>query len=273
MLPEKVQLLERMACILDCFSAEARQLGVRQVARKVNLSVSTTGRLMQAMREMGLLVQDPITALYGIGPRVLAWADAYLASLDVRQRALPRLQALHRETMETVSLYILDGDARICVERLESPHSVRLVAPLGQRLPLHAGSAGKVLLAFLPRAEQEALLETMHLAALTPHTITDRSTLMRELESIRRQGYAISHGEWIAEASGISAPVFDRTGSVCAAVTISGPTQRFSSDHIAEYLPHLLAVTRDISLDMGWRPTMTPMEATAVGETAASGRR
>ncbi|MDT8898751.1 IclR family transcriptional regulator [Thermanaerothrix sp. 4228-RoL] len=263
MLPEKVQLLERIACILDCFNAESRQMGVRQVARKINLSVSTTGRLMQAMREMGLLVQDPTTSLYGIGPRVLSWADAYLANLDVRTLALPHLQALHRETMETISLYILDGDARICVERLESPHSLRLVAPLGQRLPLYAGSAGKVLLAFLPRAEQEALLEQMDLQPLTPYTITDRGVLLRELETIRAQGYAISHGEWIAEANGVSVPIFDRNHTIHAAITISGPAQRLTDEKIATFLPQLLAVAREISLEMGWRPLTTMTSLTA----------
>ncbi len=253
MFPERVQALDRIIAILDCFSVDAPSLGVREVARMIHLSPSTTGRLMQGLREAGLLTQDARTSLYSIGPRVLTWAGVYSASLDVRTIALPRLQSLHRETQETISLYILDGSERICVERLESTQNVRYVARLGRRLPLFAGSAGKLLLAFLPYHRQEDILNGVEIKQLTPATITNREKLYAELQAICRQGYSISHGEWIQEASGVAAPIFDLEKQVVAAITISGPTQRFKDDTISQYITKVVQVAGEISRDMGYQ--------------------
>jgi IclR family KDG regulon transcriptional repressor len=235
------------------FSLEKPRLGVREVARKVSLSHSATGRLMQALRELGILSQDPDTALYSMGARVLTWAGMYSDTLDVRNAALPAMRELHLRTMETISLYILDGSERVCVERLESPQSVRIVAYIGRRLPLHAGSAGKVFLAFMPPARRDEILNAHALTQLTPNTIVDRPALLAELDVIRAQGYAVSQGEWILEASGVAVPIFDPFGSVAAALSISGPGQRFTTGKIADYVLEITRVGQQISRLMGYR--------------------
>jgi len=255
-MPEnKVSTLSRIALILDSFSTETPAMGVREVARKVNMSSSAAGRLMQAMRDMTILSQDPKTALYSMGSRPLTWAGVYTSTLDVRNIALPFLHELHHDTMETISLYVMDGAERVCIERLESPQNVRIVARIGRRLPLYAGSAGKVFLAFLPEARCMGILENTDLIPLTPKTIIDRERLLSELETIRQQGYSASRGEWLLDASGVAAPVFDQAGSVTAAVTISGPSQRFTSEKIEEYGKMVIRVARQISDEMGFRET------------------
>lgn len=248
------QTLERATAVLDCFAADAPRLGVREVARRTGMSPSAAGRLMQAMRGLGLLSQDPDTALYSIGARVLTWAGLYSAALDVRNLALPAMHELHRSTRETVSLYILDGRERLCIERLESPQNVRVVARVGRRLPLYAGSAGKVFLAFLPAARREEILAATHLEALTPNTITDPAALRTQLEQVRAQGYALSVGEWEADAAGIAAPIFDAAGNPAAAITLSGPAQRFTPAVFASYIPVITRTAQEISRQMGYRP-------------------
>jgi len=105
-----VNTLERAFTLLDCFTAEHPELGVREAARMVNLSSSATGRLLSAMKDMGVLRQNPVSRTYALGGRVLAWAGVYMATLDVRDRALPAMDELHRVTRETISLYVLEGD-------------------------------------------------------------------------------------------------------------------------------------------------------------------
>ncbi|NPV85647.1 MAG: IclR family transcriptional regulator [Anaerolineae bacterium] len=245
--------LRRAFAILDCFSYDTPELGVRQIARKINFSPSTTGRLLQAMKHLGVLRQNPMTHSYSLGAKVLYWAGVYSAGLDVRQKALPVMLELQRLTMETISLYVLEGDERVCVERLESPQSVRIIARIGRRLPLYAGSAGKVFLAFLPVERRDQILHRTQLVPLTPSTIVDPAVLQMEIEKIRRQGYGVSHGEWIADAAGVSAPVFDAGGEIAAALTISGPIQRFTQENVSKYVSLVVEGAKKISFELGYQ--------------------
>jgi IclR family transcriptional regulator, KDG regulon repressor len=251
---ERAQTLMRSVMILDCFTQDRPELGVREVARMVDLSSSSTGRIMSAMKELGILSQNPTTRLYSVGPRVLTWAGVYLATSDIRNVAYPYLEELHNTTRETISLYILDGKERVCIERLESTQNVRFVAPrIGRHLPLHAGSAGKVMMAFLPETRREELLLPGNLVQLTEKTIIVPEVLRSELDRIRLDGYAISNGEWILDASGIAAPIFDRFGEVLAALTISGPTQRFTQEVFPGYIEAVVRVAQQISAGLGFR--------------------
>ncbi len=253
---EQLQTLTRAIAVLDCFSQENTELGVREVARMVNLSSSATGRLLAALKELGVLSQNPETRTYSMGARPLIWAGVYNAILDVRNRALPAIHEVHESTRETVSLYVLDGDDRLCIERLESPQTVRMVTRVGRRLPLYAGSAGKVMLAYLPPERQRAIIRGATLVPLTPHTITDPDVLERELVKVREQGCAISFGEWIEDAAGVAAPIFDQSGEVVAAISISGPSSRFNRDNVGQYCIQVKQVAARISESMGYRETV-----------------
>lgn len=249
--------LEKVVRILECFTREDPELGVREVARRLNMPSSVAGRMMMNMKSLGMLTQNPTTKGYSLGSRVLAWAGVYLATSDIRNLAYPYLVDLHTQTKETISLYILEGDERVCIERLESTQNVRFVAPrVGRHLPLHAGSAGKVMLAYLPEEQREKILTSGPLASLTEKTIIDPEILRAELPKIKRQGYAISYGEWILDASGVAAPIFDRYGAIIGAVTISGPSQRFTQVAIQDYLGCLLPAATSISRSLGYQHSM-----------------
>jgi IclR family KDG regulon transcriptional repressor len=249
---DRIQSLERATTILDCFTMEQPQMGVREVARKTGLSSSTTGRMMAALKGLGVLNQDPQTFLYTMGYKVLAWSGIYHVTNDVRSLALPVMVQLRSETRETVSLYMLDGNERICVERLESLEPVRIVAQVGRRIPLYAGSAGKVFLAFLPTARSEEILRNVDLKPMTEKTITDMDIPQTDLEMIRKQGFAVSKGEWVLEASGVAAPIFDQGHAIAAALTISGPAQRFTDQKILDISRILTQSTTAISRELGY---------------------
>jgi IclR family KDG regulon transcriptional repressor len=251
-------ILNRAVAILDCFNQDRPEIGVREAARLVGLSSSATGRLMASLRNLGILSQNPESKTYSLGTRVLTWAGVYTATLDLRKRALPFLEELYVSTNETISLYILQGNDRICVERLESAQTVRIVARVGRRLPLYAGSAGKALLAFLPKDRLREILPSIKMEPLTPNTITDRTRLESELVGIRKMGFAVSHGEWISDASGIAAPIFDQFNEPVGAISISGPTQRFTSRVIELFTPPLIHAVVEISRDMGYRGPFPP---------------
>jgi DNA-binding IclR family transcriptional regulator len=250
---EQLQTLSRAVAVMDCFSHERAELGVREVARLLGVSSSAAGRVLAALKELGVLSQNQDTRAYSMGSRVLTWADVYNSTLDIRNKAYPAIVELHQETRETISLYILEGSDRVCIERLESPQNVRIVQRIGRRLPLYAGSAGKAMLAFLPPERQEAILCSARMEPFTSKTITDPAALRRELKKIREQGCAVSFGEWVIDAAGVAAPIFDQNGAVAAAVTISGPTSRFNKENVARYCVEVKRVAAQISESMGYQ--------------------
>lgn len=249
---EQMQTLNRAIAVLDCFSQERTELGVREIARMVNLSTSATGRLLSALKELGILSQNPDTRAYSMGARVLSWSGVYNATVEVRNHAMPVIEALRQITRETISLYILEGNERVCIERQESPQGLRVVTRVGRRLPLYAGSAGKAMLASLPLARQDAVLLSRPLEPLTSKTITDPEVLRRELKKAREKGFAVSIGEWIEDAAGVAAPIFNQHGEVIAALSISGPTQRFTKETITRYGEEVKQAAARISESMGY---------------------
>jgi len=251
---DKVQTLERVIFILDCFTLDEPILGVREISRKTGLSSSTAGRLMANMKKHGILNQDPESMSYSMGSKVLEWAGIYSLTSDIRALALPVMVRLQEQTRETISLYVLEGNERVCIERLESPETVRIVARIGRRIPLYTGSAGKVFLAFLPAERTVQILDSTELTPMTPQTITDINELMANLKEIHQQGFAISKGEWILEASGVAAPIFDLDGKVYAALTISGPSQRFTEERISEMAILVKEGAAQISSELGYIP-------------------
>ena len=244
-------VLAHIISILDCFSAVQPELGVREVARMVNISASAAGRLMAEMKAAGVLQQNPFTRAYAPGSKLLAWSSTFMSQLNIRTVALPFMEELRQDTGETVTLYVLDGRERLCVERMESQHNIRMVTRVGMKLPLYAGSAGKAILAFMPAEWREDYLRSVILKPLTAQTFSNPDVLRRELDQVRQDGYAASTGEWILEASGVAAPIFGTGAEVVGALSISGPGSRFTSQRMLDYAAEVRRVTRTISQFMG----------------------
>ena len=247
----QTQTLARALAILDCFDVDQPLLGVRELARQLRMSRSTVGRLLATMRSAGVLSQDPVTRCYMMGPKVLTWSAIYTSGLDIRNRARPALEELHRATGETISLYLLDGDERICVDRIESQENLRMTTRVGERLPIHIEASGKVFLAFVSPALRKEIVSRVYKGPSVSRKRQNRKALLDDLKKIQAQGYAVSHGESTAGASCVSAPVFDATGRPIAAITISGPTIRMMDDKVSEYASRVMAAAKEVSCAMG----------------------
>ena len=226
-----------------------RTLGT--LAASSHLSKGTAHRLLATLAAAGLVIQDPATATYSLGPACFGILDAVVhgaGGLDVI--AGPILSDLSQETRETVALYVRAGPQRICVAQAASPQPVKYAARLGMENPVYAGAMGKVLLAFSARREQDEILDRMPLVALTAATITDRSTLERALDQVRKQGYAESHGERSTGAAALSAPVFGADRRLVAALSILGPEDRMSEAAMRGFRAPLLAAAGSIGTQL-----------------------
>jgi DNA-binding IclR family transcriptional regulator len=218
------------------------------LAQTSRLSKGTAHRILATLAGAGLVVQDPATATYALGPGCFGILDAVVhgaGGLDVI--AGPVLARLSATTRETVALYVRAGPQRICVAQVASPQPIRYTARLGMENPVYAGAMGKVLLAFSDPRERDEILDRMPLIALTSATITDRAQLETELEAIRLRGFAQSRGERSAGVVGLSAPVFAADGRVVAALSVLGPDDRMSDAALRSFREPLLSAAADLS--------------------------
>ena len=208
------------------------------------------------METGGLLRQDPISQKYGLGSKILKLAHVLQSQLSLGAIALPYMKALRDQFNETVALHILEGRTRVVVQQVESTHDLRRIYhDMGRPLPLYAGSPGRVILAFLPEDEVQRVVEETNLNPFTGKTVTEPARLVRELEEVRRLGYATSVGERSDGISSISCPIRKRDGIAVASLNISGPEQRFTPARALACLPALREATRSISRELGWLDT------------------
>lgn len=254
----EMQSLSRAIAILDCFTVESPQLGVREIARQIDMSVSTVGRMLASLNALGLLSQDATSRLYRMGPKVMSYSMVYTTSLDIRESAKPMLEELYRLTNETVSLYVLEGDERVCATCIESSERLRVVVRPGEHMPLHAGSAGKALLAFMPTEDVTRIL-SRPLQKMTSKTVISKESIQKELKEIRAKGYATSHGERFEDVIGVAAPIFDSAGKVVAAMNVAGPSQRFSDQAVLKYSPKLMKLADQVSRLLGYVERKKPV--------------
>lgn len=258
-------MAERALDVLLCFLDAEGELGVSEVAGRLGIHRGRVHRFLMAAKGKGLVSQNPRTRRYSLGFRVLELSSALTRQFDVVAQAQPFLRELRDATSETAGLAVRVGDHRVHLAQAESEHEIRQTFPIGKPLPLYAGAAGKLLLAFLQDNELD-LLDTLTLASLTEATITDLDQLKQALGQVRRQGYAMSTGERMAGSRSISAPVWSWRGDVMA-ITVSGPAFRFTARKAMEAAGLLRAVAARLTQQLGGEP----FAAAGNGHRAASG--
>jgi DNA-binding IclR family transcriptional regulator len=236
--------------------APAPTVGVTQVAAELDISKAAAHRILTTLKESGLVEVDEVSRRYRLGPGVLALASRYLGSLDVLEAARPLMRSLSQETAETVTMSIRTGWERVYVDQVTPLREVKMSVQIGKPFPLHAGSSGKVTLAFMPADDVETYLKH-DLRAVTESTVTDVVELRRQLDHIRGQGYAQSFGERQIGAGSTAAPILDAGGHAVAVMSVCGPVERFR-DEVDDCSRRLLAVTGQLSARMGHRDITKP---------------
>lgn len=230
-----IAVVGRALDILEALASSDVPLGASDVARRAGATKSAAYRLLATLEQRGYVVKDPITAHYRLGTRLAYLGQRSLSTLDLRQVARPLLEALRQRYHETVNLGVADGDGGqiAYIDMLESDQGLRMAAHLGGRDDMHCTALGKAILANLPAERREQIL-ARPLARHTPATLTDPAALRAELERVRARGVAEDRGENEPGARCVAAPVFDHTGAVVAALSVSAPASRLDDARAAE---------------------------------------
>jgi len=267
-----LQTVERTLQLLEAFvSRPTHGWSLTELSKALGVHKTTMLRMLSTLERHGYLSREGESSHYRLGPATLALGGAASQS-QVRQVAYPELRRLTEETGETSLLHVVSGTEAVCVDKVESPQPVRVTYDIGRRGPLHAGSSGKSLLAFLDPVDLDRLLPTLELHRYTNLTIMDTEELRRELDLIRRRGYAVSYGELDAGVYAVGAPIFNSLGRLEAGVTLVGPGSRWTEERLSRYVEETLTAARRISERLGYRPVDERDNIEPTGSGGEAGR-
>ena len=247
---EFVQGLQRGFAVIKAFAADASRLTIADVAERTGLPRAVARRYLFTLSELGYVVQNG--AQFALTPRVLDLGFTYLSTVDVATVAQPSMETVAERLHESCSVSVLDGVECVYVARVAAKRIMSINLALGSRLPAHATSMGKVLLANLTPDQLDRYFATAALPRLTKRTICTEPALREALQDVRARGWAFADQESEDGVRTVAAPLYNRTLTVQAAINVAGHASRVSMKALrAEHLPVLLDAARDISLALG----------------------
>ena len=223
-----IQVIERMMSLLDALARRSVPVNLKHLAAETALHPSTAHRILSVMVDNRLVDRiEPGT--YRLGIRLLDLGNLVKSRISVRQEALPHMQSLQHELGETVNLCVRHADEVVYVERTSAGSSMmRVVQIIGTRAPLHITAVGKVFLADDGPDKSAEYIRRTGLPKYTDNTLTDPESLLRELDKVRRQGYAFDNEEAEKGVSCIGAGIHSDDGRLVAGLSVSAPSDRLS---------------------------------------------
>lgn len=251
---KKIGSVQRAIDILNLFNSQSPELGMTEIARTLSLHKSTTASLVYTLEANGLLAQDPNTRKFHLGLKLVERAFTMLDQVEVRKIAYPHLEALRNQWNETVNLAVLEGADVIYIERMLGTKALGMRSEIGRRALAHSTALGKAILACLPNQHIEKFITDYGLPPVTERTITDPQKFLTELDQVRECGYAIDDEENEIGGRCIAVPVFDHTGQVTAAVSISAPTARLPMSDVPQAGAMVRETAKAISRSLGYLP-------------------
>ena len=232
---EPVRALDRGLEILLCLADENREIGPTELSTLLAIPKATVIRLAKTLEVKKFLKQNPQTGAYTIGTAALQLSDSFIDQLDFRKVCRDCMEELRDTTNESVSLYIAEGDKRICIERVDSRDDRIPIIKIGYVVPINAGAAGKILLAFA-------------------NTKTSNYGVKEDdLLFARKKGYATSYSERVKGITAIAVPVFNNIGHLVCTISLNGPSQHFQSTRMDVLIKETIIAGQKASNMLGFR--------------------
>lgn len=245
-----VQVIERMFTLIDVLASREEAISLKEISEKSGLHLSTTHRLLNDLAT-GRFVEHPQPGSYRLGMRLLELGNLVKSRLNVRDAALLPMRELHKLIQQPVNLSLRQGDEIVYVERTYSERSgMQVVRAIGGRAPLHLTSVGKLFLAADDPQRVRAYATRTGLSGHTKNSLTQLSTLERELSKVRQYGNAHDNEELELGVRCMAAGIYDDQGALVAGLSISAPAGRLEE----AWLPKLQSTAREISTTLGYKP-------------------
>ncbi|CNE54206.1 glyoxylate bypass operon transcriptional repressor IclR [Yersinia nurmii] len=249
----QVQSLTRGLKLLEYISESQGQVALTDLAQQAGLPNSTTHRLLTTMQQQGFVRQVGDLGLWTMGAHAFIVGSSFLQSRNLLAMVHPILRRLMDESGETVNLAVLDHSdyQAIIIDQVQCTALMRMSAPIGGKLPMHASGAGKAFLSTLPDEKLVQLLHKKGLHAYTQHTRTNPVSLKENLAQIRKQGYSFDDEEHALGLRCIAACLYDEHHEAFAAISISGPVSRITDDRVTELGALVIHAAKEITQSYG----------------------
>jgi DNA-binding IclR family transcriptional regulator len=244
-----VQSVDRALTILELLARDG-EAGVTEIAAELGVHKSTAFRLLATLEAHRLVEQDGERGRYRLGVGNLRLAGATTARLDLVTEARLVCRQLAADTGETVNITVRSETSALYLDQVAGSSAVQSHNWVGQHIPLHATSNGKVLLSELTDAELKKAVPS--LPRVTDRTVTSRARLKAELAEVREAGYAVAVDELEIGLTAAAAPIRSAHGDVIASMSISGPTYRLNQEKLDTAVPQLVAAATEVSHRLGW---------------------
>lgn len=249
--PYQIQVLDRALALLEVLSHQGPDLTLAQISELLKLHKSTAHRLIMVLERHRLIEKNSNTGKYRLGLKLFELGTKAIGQLDLRERARPFLERAVLETGETVHLCVYDDGEVVYLDKVEPTRSVRLASSVGRRNPAYCTAVGKALMAFLPEAEVEIASAKFGFRQLTRRTISNMLELKAELSRVRKQGYAVDNEENEEGVCCVGAPVWSFGTHPVAAISVSGPTFRMTTEKIPVVAQSIAAIANGLSRQLG----------------------
>jgi DNA-binding IclR family transcriptional regulator len=242
--------VERALNILEAASQRREGLTNSEISRRLAIPKSSASYILRTLERRGYLRRDAETGRYRLGLKLLSLGGEAQAGLDLADIALPFMRSLVERVGMTCHLAVMDHNEAVYIEKVEAPGFFKVNTWVGRRMYLHSTSVGKALLAWMPRAERDALLHNCEFKRRTPKTITSLSKLVADLDRVHEQGYSVDDEENSLGARCMGAPIFDALGNVVAALGVSGTLTQMEAAKMPRVAEALKETARRISRQM-----------------------
>jgi len=246
--------LDRTLVILDLLSEKPTGMNRNEIAAASGCSTTMVYRIMLTLLDNGYVFREEASGRYRLSSKLLDIGCAGSDEYSLTHVAWPEMTALRDATGITVMLACLYGeDEGLLLETAESRSVIRFVVQKGFRTKaLHTGAGWKSIMAFIPEVRLEKILDRLSFQAVTPNTITSRSAFLKELDKIRKAGYATDHQEITVGIQCVAAPIFNREGVAVGTLTLSAPSDQLPVELFPQFGLQTCAAADRVSAKLGW---------------------
>ena len=264
----KKSSIEKALSILMEFTRSNHEMGTVELSQKLGYHSATVSRILQILKQKGFLQVSEKTRKFMLGPSTFELGRTIFRSLNggnLLNIAMPYLVDLCEQVGETVVLETMSGKTPLVTYIAQGRRSMTVGPNIGDRVPFHVSPGAKAIIAFSDEKAVESLLDK-EMQSFTPHTITDRETLKRQLKEIRQRGIAFCREEMAIGVNAIGAPIFDHDDRVVAAIVIAGLVSRVKCDMKSPQLIALKKTAREISAQLFHQQSIAEMNGHIGGD-------
>lgn len=248
----KVPNLEKGIAVLEYLSIDSVGKNLQDIKRELDISQTTAYRILNTLVRLGYLIYNESTKCYKLSRKLLSLGYRSLHEHNLLEIVLPHLRNLRDQVKETACFGVLGDKKGIFIEQAQGYHTFRFILSPGKPFELHCSAPGKAIMAYLPESVRDYYLSQMEFVRYNARTIVTLEAYLKELEKVRKLGYAMDNEEELSGVVCIGAPIFNYTGSPCGAIWISGLKDRLTKEMVRFSAECIKETAQVISQELGY---------------------